>query len=60
MESEIRIEKYPDGTMGIILEETVRRKYEELFNDKPVNVFVGVINKKFVINLEVIKQDYIA
>lgn len=59
-EIEIEIEKYSDGTMAIILGKTLKEKFEDMFKDKPVDIFVGVSNKKIVIRLETPKQDYIA
>lgn len=59
-EIEIEIEKYPDGTMAIVFGKTLKRKFEDMFEDKPVDIFVGVSTRKIIISLETAKQDYIA
>lgn len=59
-ESELEIETYPDETMGIIFGKVLRKKFEDIFKDKPVDIFIGVTSGKIVIMLETPKQDYIS
>lgn len=58
-ELEIEIETYPNETMAIVFGKMLRKKFENIFKDKPVNISVGVSSRKILINLEIPKQDYI-
>ena len=56
----IEIERYNDGTLGVILPESVRNKFDEIFGDRSVDVSIAFLedNKKIVINIEVPKESY--
>lgn len=58
----IEIEKYPDGSMGVILSKTFVEKFDRIFKDKPVNVFVALAerDRKMIIEIRLPKHDYIA
>ena len=57
---EVEIEKYPDGTMGIILSKQFVHKFDEVFGDQPVNISIALSEKykKIIIEVE-IPKDYI-
>ena len=62
IQGNIQIEKYPDGTMAIILLKLLVEKFDEVFGKKPIDVFVGVAKKekRIVIEITLPKQTYIA
>ena len=58
----IQLEKYPDGSMAVVLSKPFSAKFDKVFGDKRVNVFVGLMekDKKMTIEITLPKHDYIA
>jgi len=59
-EGKIEIERYDDGTLGVILPESVRNKFDEVFGERSVDVSLAFLedDRKITINIEVPKQSY--
>ena len=59
-EGKIEIEKYNDGKLGVILPESVRNKFDEIFGDRSVDVYVGFLEdeRKIIIHVEIPKESY--
>ena len=62
VEGKVLIERYEEGTLGIILSKTIRDKFEEVFRGKSVDVFVdiGESDKRMVVEIRIPKIDYVS
>ena len=56
----IEIERYNDGTLGVILPESVRTKFDEIFGDRSVDVRLVCLEaeRKIIIHVEIPKETY--
>lgn len=61
IQGKIEIERYKDGKLGIILPKVVKDKFDEVFEDKAVDVSLSLTedDKKMIIYVELPKQGYI-
>lgn len=62
IQGNVQIERYEEGTLGIILSKTIRDKFDEVFKGKLIDVFVGLgeSDKRMIIEVRMPKEDYIA
>ena len=62
MEWKIEIEKYPNGTMGIILPKSLVEKFDQVFGERAIDIFASLTkkDKRMVIEITLPKQTYIA
>ena len=61
VEGNVLIERYEEGTLGIILSKTIRDKFEEVFKGKSVDVFVGIGegDEKMVVEIRIPKNVFV-
>ena len=59
-EGKIEIERYNDGTLAVILPESVRNKFDKIFGERSIDVSLAFLedDRKIVIHIEVSKQSY--
>ena len=58
----IQLEKWDDGSMAIILSKPFLEKFDRVFGDKAVDVFVGLAEgeKQMLIQITLPKHKYVA
>jgi len=62
MEPNFEIKRSPDGKLAIIFGKNMRRIFDEMFEEKPVDLFVaiGEQDRAIVIKIELPKRDYVS
>lgn len=59
LDASIKVERYTDGSLGIIFSKEFREKFDEIFGNRPVNVFVAVGENdgRMIIQIELPKYE---